>query len=101
MTPITPVAHVPMAEALSAPAAATAPSGSSGEFGAVLNQAIQHVEGSRSEANQSVQRFLGGESEELHTTVLATQKAELEFELMLQVRNKVVQAYQEIMRMQV
>jgi flagellar hook-basal body complex protein FliE len=36
----------------------------------------------------------------LHTTVLATQRAELSFDLFLQVRNKVVAAYQEIMRMQ-
>ena len=48
----------------------------------------------------SVQKFLTGENEELHTTILATQKAELAFELGLQVRNKVVDAYQEIMKMQ-
>jgi flagellar hook-basal body complex protein FliE len=47
-----------------------------------------------------VQQFLTGENEELHTTILATQKAELAFELGLQVRNKVVDAYQEIMKMQ-
>jgi flagellar hook-basal body complex protein FliE len=98
MTPITPIAHVPLAESLSTTAAAKS---SPGGFGAVLNEAIQQVEGSRAEANQTVQRFLSGESEELHTTVLATQKAELEFEMMMQVRNKVVQAYQEIMRTQV
>ena len=48
----------------------------------------------------SVERFLSGEGEELHTTILATQQAELSFDLFLQVRNKVVSAYQEIMRMQ-
>jgi flagellar hook-basal body complex protein FliE len=48
-----------------------------------------------------VERFLSGEGEELHTTVLATQRAELAFEMFLQARNKVVNAYQEIMRMQV
>ena len=48
----------------------------------------------------SVERFLSGEGEELHTTILATQRAELSFDLFLQVRNKVVSAYQEIMRMQ-
>ncbi len=58
------------------------------------------MEQTRNEAAQSVENFLSGEGEELHTTVLATQRAELSFELGLQVRNKVVQAYQEIMRMQ-
>ena len=48
----------------------------------------------------SVERFLSGEGEELHTTILATQQAELSFDLFLQARNKVVSAYQEIMRMQ-
>ncbi|MCL4851471.1 MAG: flagellar hook-basal body complex protein FliE, partial [Bryobacteraceae bacterium] len=42
-----------------------------------------------------------GEAEEVHQAVLATQQAELAFEMFLQVRNKVVQAYQEVMRMQV
>ena len=47
-----------------------------------------------------MERFLAGDSEELHTTILATQRAELAFEMFLQTRNKVVGAYQEIMRMQ-
>jgi flagellar hook-basal body complex protein FliE len=42
-----------------------------------------------------------GESQDLHNTVIAMQKADLSFQMMMQVRNKIVQAYQEIMRMQV
>jgi flagellar hook-basal body complex protein FliE len=42
-----------------------------------------------------------GESQDLHTTVIAMQKADLSFQMMMQVRNKIVQAYQEIMRTQV
>ena len=45
--------------------------------------------------------FLTGGNEELHSVALAAQRASLEFELFLQVRNKVTSAYQEIMRMQV
>jgi flagellar hook-basal body complex protein FliE len=52
------------------------------------------------EAGTAIQQFLNGENEDLHTTILASQKAELAFELGLQVRNKVVSAYQEIMKMQ-
>ena len=44
---------------------------------------------------------MSGESQDLHTTVIAMQKADLSFQMMMQVRNKIVQAYQEIMRMQV
>ena len=42
-----------------------------------------------------------GESQDLHTTIIAVQKADLSFQMMMQVRNKIVQAYQEIMHMQV
>jgi flagellar hook-basal body complex protein FliE len=75
------------------------PTGAGG-FQDVLSSAIQKVEAVGQNASASVERFLTGEGEELHTTILATQQAELSFELFLQARNKVVSAYQEIMRMQ-
>jgi flagellar hook-basal body complex protein FliE len=78
---------------------ATPTSGSS-EFSNILQGAIDQVEGSRNNANQSVQNFLSGDGEDLHSTVLAVQRADLEFEMLMQVRNKVVSAYQEVMRMQ-
>jgi flagellar hook-basal body complex protein FliE len=73
---------------------------SGGAFEDVLASTIKQVEGAGQTANASVERFLSGEGEELHTTVLAAQRAELTFDLFLQARNKVVSAYQEIMRMQ-
>jgi flagellar hook-basal body complex protein FliE len=68
-------------------------------FQDVLVGAIREVENAGQAASTTVERFLTGEGEELHTAALATQRAELTFELFLQARNKVVQAYQEIMRM--
>jgi len=59
------------------------------------------VEKLRSEAAQSAQRFLAGDSEEIHSVALATQRAELALEVFVQVRNKVVSAYQSVMQMQV
>ena len=73
---------------------------SNGAFQAVFADAIKNVEGARQGASVSVEQFLSGEGGELHSTILAAQKAELSFELFLQMRNKVVSAYQEIMRMQ-
>jgi flagellar hook-basal body complex protein FliE len=73
----------------------------SGDFQKLFESAVNQVEGLRIGAEQSAERFLNGESEELHQTALATQRAEIAFDLFLQVRNKVVQAYQEVMRMQV
>jgi flagellar hook-basal body complex protein FliE len=74
---------------------------SSTNFGNVLESVIDKVELSRSNAQESVQRFVTGEEDELHSTILSVQRAEMDFELALQVKNKVVQAYQEIMRMQI
>jgi flagellar hook-basal body complex protein FliE len=71
-----------------------------GEFQKVLSGTISSLENLNNNATDSVQKFLSGENDELHTTIIATQKAELAFELGLQVRNKVVDAYQEIMKMQ-
>jgi flagellar hook-basal body complex protein FliE len=68
-------------------------------FKDVLNSAIGEVENSRSSASKSVEKFLSGDGEDLHSTILATQRAELEFQMFMQVRNKVVSAYQEIMKM--
>jgi flagellar hook-basal body complex protein FliE len=79
----------------------TAQAAGGGDFKNVLNSAIQQVESSRTAANNAVQGYLSGDNHELHSTILATQTAELQFDMFMQVRNKVVGAYQEIMKMQV
>lgn len=67
----------------------------------MLQNAVRNVEASSAQANTAVSSYLSGSSQELHSTVLATQNADLNFEMFMQVRNKVVSAYEEIMRMQV
>ena len=69
-------------------------------FQDVFSSAVGQVESMRSQASATVERFLSGEGEDLHTVALATQQADLAFEMFQQVRNKVVSAYQEIMKMQ-
>ena len=91
----------PPQTAISAALESTAQAGRPGGFAKILTQAVDRVELSQTAADQAVNRFLTGEGDDLHGTALAVQRAELEFTMMLQVRNKVVQAYQEIMRMQV
>jgi flagellar hook-basal body complex protein FliE len=76
-------------------------SNDAGGFGGVLKDAMQKVGSMEDDATKSVENFLGGEGEDLHKTLLATQRADLAGELFLQVRNKVVAAYQEVMKMQV
>jgi flagellar hook-basal body complex protein FliE len=65
----------------------------------VLKAAIQGVDQYQQNAGQAIQQFLQGNGE-LHNVALATQRAEMAFDLGLQIRNKIVSAYQEIMKMQ-
>lgn len=58
------------------------------------------MQGLQNQAADAAQKFMTGENDEIHDIALAGQQAELSFELGLQVRNKVVNAYQEIMKMQ-
>jgi flagellar hook-basal body complex protein FliE len=71
-----------------------------GSFQSVLSDAIGRVQQSQNNSQSSIDKFLSGEDEEVHKVALATQQAELSFDLFLQVRNKVISAYQEVMRMQ-
>jgi flagellar hook-basal body complex protein FliE len=82
---------------ISTPGSASAPTGG---FQSILEGMIGGVEKSQAQAQQMVDSYLAGGNEEIHTVALASQRASLEFELALQVRNKVVGAYQEVMRMQ-
>jgi flagellar hook-basal body complex protein FliE len=69
-------------------------------FGEILKDAISTVNKLQKQSDQDVQKLMTGESQDLHSTVIAMQKADLSFQMMMQVRNKIVQAYQEIMRIQ-
>ncbi len=70
-------------------------------FSSIFNQAVQQVETFQNNSSESVNRFLSGEGEEIHKVAVASQEADLSFQLFLAVRNKVVAAYQQIMQMQV
>jgi len=95
--PISAITSVP---SIVAPMTTPGQSSQPGAFQNVLEGAIQNIESANNNATDSVQKFLKGENEELHTAILAVQQASIAFDLGLQVRNKVVDAYQEIMRMQ-
>jgi len=72
-----------------------------GDFQSLLQSYVGHVQNAQNVAQHSVDSFLAGGTDELHSVALAAQRAELEFELFLQIRNKVVSAYQEVMKMQI
>lgn len=70
-------------------------------FGKYLEQAVDNLNTLQNEADTMVNKLAAGEPVELHQVALAVEQSSLAFQLALQVRNKLVEAYQEVMRMQV
>lgn len=70
-------------------------------FEDALKEAFKGVDAMQKNAHASMESLLRGETEDLHKIALDHQRSALAFDLFLQVRNKAVTAYQEIMRMQV
>lgn len=70
-------------------------------FSETLKESIQQVNELQLNAQEAVKELMVGESKNIHQTMIAIEKADLSFRLMMQVRNKLVDAYREIMRMTV
>jgi len=70
-------------------------------FGEQLQSAIREVDQLQSQRDDMVREMVRGEQIEVHEIMTAAEEAQLAFELMLEVRNKLLESYQEIMRMQV
>ena len=70
-------------------------------FGDVLKTAVAQVNNAQVAADSAVEKFQTGQSHNLHGVMIALEEADISMRMMMQVRNKVVDAYQEIMRMQV
>jgi flagellar hook-basal body complex protein FliE len=71
------------------------------DFKSGLNRALDSLNSVQNEADNTMTKMVTGEVDDIHQVVLAVEKANLSMQLAVQVRNKVVEAYQEIMRMQV
>ena len=70
-------------------------------FGEIFKQALGEVNAAQAESDKLTNQLVTGEVKDIHEVMIASQKASLSLQLTLQVRNKVVEAYQEVMRMQV
>ena len=71
------------------------------DFSSLLKDALSSVNDAQLEANEAVEQVLSGEHKDIHSTMIALQKADVSLKLMLEVKNKIVEAYQEVMRTQV
>jgi flagellar hook-basal body complex protein FliE len=74
---------------------------SSSSFASLLGQALEPARATAAEAKAQSVGLLTGQTDQIHSVVLAAEKADLALRLTLQIRNKVLDAYHEIMRMQV
>lgn len=71
------------------------------DFGKVLNQALNSVNDMQHNASNMTKLFAAGKIDDLHTMMIEGERAELALQFTLQVRNKILDAYTEIMRMQI
>ena len=67
----------------------------------VLQKSMEEVNVNQLEADGAIKDLVAGKNKNIHETMLAIQKADLSLKTMMQVRNKILEAYKEIMRMQV
>jgi flagellar hook-basal body complex protein FliE len=82
------------------PSALRRPDAAGSGFREVLHSAIDDIQQLEGQAGQKVAGVLAGNGEDVHSALIAVEKADLSFQLMMQVRNKIISAYQEISRMQ-
>lgn len=83
------------------PGKTTAPDGGKGGFADVLKDSLSQVNAMQQKADAAITALATGEKVSLHETMIAMEQADVSFRMMMQVRNKIVEAYQEILRMQV
>jgi len=89
----------PLTEAGATPGQGTSASNGA-DFGDILKQALQEVNAAQSTAEQEARNLMTGETTDMHTAILAVQKADVSFQMMMAVRSKLIDAYREVMRTQ-
>ena len=72
------------------------PTGGKAEFMDSLRNAMDQIGSLQNEADDKVAQLLTGNGQDVHSAMIAVEKANLSFQMMVQVRNKIVQAYQQI-----
>lgn len=98
---IEPLAPLPKIELIKMPSSQTGKPAPENGFSAFLKEAVDKLEQTQIEAGQAAKALVTGEIEDFHTPVIAMEKASLALGMAVTVRNKVLEAYHEIMRMQI
>src|SRR5438128_12606950 len=80
---------------------AQGPAGAANAFSNLLNDAVGNIDKLQKTADTNVQKLATGQPVDLHDLTISMEQSNLSFQLGMQVRNKLIEAYQEVMRMQV
>ena len=101
MIPVTPVSSAAGAiTSIFGPVSSSAAPGGDAGFGGVLKSALNQVSGMQNDAAAQVNTLMAGGNADMSKVMVAVEKADVAFQLMMQVRNKIVSAYQDIEKMQ-
>ncbi|PLR97279.1 flagellar hook-basal body complex protein FliE [Bacillus sp. T33-2] len=82
-------------------APSTTPYEAQKSFSSVLKQSIEKLNHAQLESDKMTEKLARGENVDLHQVMITAQKASISMQATLEIRNKVIEAYQEMMRMQV
>lgn len=83
------------------PPAASQPGAADLPFGRLVSEGLQSLDGQLKASQADLQRLALGEAPNLHEVMIRLEESRIAFQLMLQVRNRVLEAYQDVMKMQV
>jgi len=78
-----------------------APQTESTSFGQMLKDSFDEVSRLQQESSESIQNLVTGKQTDIHQTMIAMEKSSVAFNLLMQIRNKTIEAYEKIMRMPV
>lgn len=70
-------------------------------FSDLLSRAVGSVDQAMKASDQTVEDFIAGKSDNVHDVMISMQKAQVSFQMMVEIRNKAIETYQEISRMQI
>jgi flagellar hook-basal body complex protein FliE len=84
-----------------APSAPGVPGADDKTFSEIFKESMDQVNTYQHQANEAIHELVAGRSKNIHETLLTIERADTSLKLMMQVRNKILDAYKEIMRMQV
>ncbi len=93
--PLSPLGETPQAAGQSAQSAK-----GGGDFADLLKEAMQEVNDAQAQAEVEARKLMTGGGADMHSAILAVQKADVSFQMMMAVRSKLIDAYREVMRMQ-